>query len=114
MSECRLGAKERNLERLFEREGGGHYLPEKRLQRIVGERALVQFLKAVDDLLISPEFVKLVRTGSQESSDKLAKTKAWKKFFKLAGSPKELADGKTWLTSIAQAGRQLRDKEEEE
>jgi hypothetical protein len=65
---------------------------------------------AVDDLLASNEFINLVRHQSPEAAQRLARTGAWKRFFKAAGEPRELANPEKWMLDAFQAQRQIKEE----
>ena len=60
---------------------------------------------AVDDLLSSNEFINLVRHQTPEAAARLAKTGAWKTFFKALGKPRELSTPERWMLSAFQIAR---------
>ena len=60
---------------------------------------------AVDDLLSSNEFINLVRHQTPEAAARLAKTGAWKTFFKALGKPRELSKPERWMLSAFQIAR---------
>lgn len=72
--------------------------------------------KAADDLLSSQEFLQAARDvaqgNNQKAAEQVAKSKAFSKFAKEIGMPKEMDYRVQWLLSTMQSARQFGDEEE--
>ncbi len=64
---------------------------------------------AIDELLASPQFLKMVENTTGETARKLTQTSVWKKFVKGVGSPKELTNAEQWLMATFQATKPTAD-----
>lgn len=65
-------------------------------------------VKAVDELLTSPEFAKLARAGSQPAPAEvkaLAQSRAFSKFVRAVGSPRELSNREKFILASLQAAK---------
>lgn len=65
-------------------------------------------VKAVDELLMSPEFAKLARAGSQPSPAEvkaLAQSRSFSKFVRAIGSPRELSNREKFILASLQAAK---------
>jgi hypothetical protein len=71
--------------------------------------------KAADDLLASREFLQAAREvaqgQNQQAAERIAKSRAWKKFADEMGMPREMGYATQWLLSTMQATRPMADEE---
>jgi hypothetical protein len=63
-------------------------------------------MKAVDDLLASPEFAQAVSQASQGNVSRLAYSKPFTKFVRVVGNPKELSNRERWILQTLEAQNQ--------
>lgn len=60
-------------------------------------------VKAVDNLITSPEFIAAASKQTPEAAESFAKSAAFKRFANAAGNPRELSDPETWILSAFRA-----------
>lgn len=68
-------------------------------------------MKAADALISSMEFMAMASQGTPSAAARLARTPAWKRFFKAVGEPRELTNPEQWILTAFQTQRQFEEKE---
>lgn len=64
-------------------------------------------MKAADDLVTSPEFIEMAKSGTEEAAKKFTNTSVFKKFYNAIGGERSMTNPEQWVLSAFQTQRQM-------
>jgi hypothetical protein len=64
-------------------------------------------MKAADELVTSPEFIEMAKSGSEEAAKKFVKTPVFKRFYNAIGGERAMSLPEQWVLSAFQTERQM-------